>query len=529
MADYYSLLAKAVANLPNKSMPSARRAIYERARKALIGQLRTLEPALAEADVKREETALDAAIQRLEALFLAAPVAVPTQAAAPPIASSGAAPVGHPPTAKPILSPPRAPAPPASGAAAPPAPRAPIAPPLRRPAPAQPNAPAETPPQIQTSFPNAPAPVAAAPPIVAHDQAVGDDRYAPAVAPPAFSEPLSPPLRAANGASRPSAPRQGETQKRSIWPLIGLAVLVGIVAAVAFAAIQLRQKPQDLAIKEPEAATQKAEDTAQNKVVQRVPAAGAPSPVAEPPAPAASPSPSTTPTPSIESTPTPAATPTPAPSSTPAASSSQDQGAAAAAPVPSPAPNAPTDQATQQPNAPIAVAARAALLIAVASDPQKPAVDLGTVVWSLVPGVGGAGPSIRAEADIPDAKMHAVMTIQKNTVASLPATHTIDLRVTFADGSEIKGIKDMALPQLRRDDPPGADAVSGARAKINDNYFLVGLTKSDSDMAHNLDLIATRNWFDFPLLLNDDRIAKLTFEKAAEGDRIVSQALAAWK
>ena len=47
--------------------------------------------------------------------------------------------------------------------------------------------------------------------------------------------------------------------------------------------------------------------------------------------------------------------------------------------------------------------------------------------------------------------------------------------------------------------------------------------------ARNLDLIATRAWFDFPVLLNDDRIAKLTFEKGAEGERIIAAALAAWK
>ena len=171
------------------------------------------------------------------------------------------------------------------------------------------------------------------------------------------------------------------------------------------------------------------------------------------------------------------------------------------------------------------------MLVAVASDPQKPAITLGTVVWALIPAGAGLGavPGVRAEVDIPDAKLHAVMTIQKNTVASLPASHTIDLRVTFADGAEIKGIKDIALPQLRRDDPPGADPVTGARAKINDSYYLVGLAKTDADMAHNLDLIATHNWFDFPLLLNDDRIAKLTFEKSTEGDRVVALALAAWK
>ena len=65
--------------------------------------------------------------------------------------------------------------------------------------------------------------------------------------------------------------------------------------------------------------------------------------------------------------------------------------------------------------------------------------------------------------------------------------------------------------------------------KINDSYFLIGLNRADADVARNVDEIATRGWFDFPLLLNDDRIAKLTFEKAADGDRVVNEALAAWK
>ena len=69
MADYYSLLARAVANLPKTSPPSTRRAIYERARKALTNQLRSLKPQLPESDIAREERALDEAVARLEAEF----------------------------------------------------------------------------------------------------------------------------------------------------------------------------------------------------------------------------------------------------------------------------------------------------------------------------------------------------------------------------------------------------------------------------------------------------------------------------
>lgn len=65
MADYYSLLARAIAALP-QSAPEARQAVYERARKALFNQLRSIQPPVAEADIEAEGRALDEAIARLE-------------------------------------------------------------------------------------------------------------------------------------------------------------------------------------------------------------------------------------------------------------------------------------------------------------------------------------------------------------------------------------------------------------------------------------------------------------------------------
>ena len=69
MADYHSLLMRAVANLPNAGTPATREAIYGRARKALLEQLRSLRPPLPESDIGREESALDAAIAQIEARF----------------------------------------------------------------------------------------------------------------------------------------------------------------------------------------------------------------------------------------------------------------------------------------------------------------------------------------------------------------------------------------------------------------------------------------------------------------------------
>ncbi|MGA3343101.1 MAG: hypothetical protein ABSD11_21555, partial [Methylocella sp.] len=65
MADYYPLLAKAVAGLPN-STAETRHAIYERARKALFGQLRNLDPPVPAETIEREAQALERAVAQLE-------------------------------------------------------------------------------------------------------------------------------------------------------------------------------------------------------------------------------------------------------------------------------------------------------------------------------------------------------------------------------------------------------------------------------------------------------------------------------
>jgi hypothetical protein len=65
MTDYYPLLAKAVAGL-EKNEPDQRRALYERARTALVAQLRGLDPPLTESEITRERLALEESIRKVE-------------------------------------------------------------------------------------------------------------------------------------------------------------------------------------------------------------------------------------------------------------------------------------------------------------------------------------------------------------------------------------------------------------------------------------------------------------------------------
>ena len=545
MADYQSLLTRAVANLPPSSPAASRQAIYDRARRALVTQLRSLRPPLPESDIAREETSLDKAIAAVEANF--APADAPPGAnAAPPPASSPAAPAAksppsgaraptapvgrapfaaaHPETAaqpqpspaaahspsrsapttpvagsSPGYGPPPAPVRPAppTGAAAPsrtgPQPARPSAPGTAfstllepRPAPARPSAavgaarpsvsPASgrpvvpprgeadgaKPPPIQVALPNADG--AAAPPVIA---AVADEdtpatanlaSVAPGDRTSPINSPDAPPISAnraedaddeapalepvfndviprpdAEGA-RPVAP-SAPVEKRRAWPWAALAVVFGIVLSVAVIAIVMRQKPQDLAIHPPAPPTETAQAPA--KIAQRA----QPSAQGESPPPAAVP-PAAVPPAAVPRAPPPAA----------AQGAGQPQAAQPAA-----GGGAPSDAQSHAPaEAPtettLPTAARAAMLIASADNPQKPVVNLGSTVWSTIPAPQDqpSGVAVQAEADIPDLKMHASMILRKNSDPTLQATHTIDLKFTFQEGAPFKGFKDVGLPQTRK-------------------------------------------------------------------------------
>jgi hypothetical protein len=65
MADYFTLINKAINGLPEQNSET-RKAVYDRARTALLKQLRGMTPALPEKDITRERLALEEAIRKLE-------------------------------------------------------------------------------------------------------------------------------------------------------------------------------------------------------------------------------------------------------------------------------------------------------------------------------------------------------------------------------------------------------------------------------------------------------------------------------
>ena len=72
MADYFSVIHGAVQNLDPNTV-GTRRETYERARKAMLGRLRSAQPVLPIAVIDAELVSLNEAIERVEALFAESP------------------------------------------------------------------------------------------------------------------------------------------------------------------------------------------------------------------------------------------------------------------------------------------------------------------------------------------------------------------------------------------------------------------------------------------------------------------------
>src|SRR5262245_44924175 len=127
MADYHPLIARAVAGL-EKNTGENRRALYQRAREALVAQLRGVQPALDESEITRERLALEEAIRKVEADAARAT----REAVRPAMARRPEPPRPMPraPSMPPSASPPRPAAPPPPPADAAPAPAPPAPPPV---------------------------------------------------------------------------------------------------------------------------------------------------------------------------------------------------------------------------------------------------------------------------------------------------------------------------------------------------------------------------------------------------------------
>ncbi len=184
-----------------------------------------------------------------------------------------------------------------------------------------------------------------------------------------------------------------------------------------------------------------------------------------------------------------------------------------------------------QPGPQAPVAQRVVLYDEDPSDPQGKQY-VGQVVWRTdqVGGTNGqpSDLAIRGDIDIPDRKFKMTFLIRRNNDSSLPASHTAELTFIlppdFAGGAidNVPGILMKSNEQAR------GTPLAGLAVKVTDGFFLVGLSNVDADRSRNIQLLKERSWFDIPLVYTNKRRAIIAMEKGAPGERAFNDAFAAW-
>ncbi|MFB6419192.1 MULTISPECIES: hypothetical protein [Bradyrhizobium] len=529
MADYYPLIARAIAALDPNAPGESRRALYERARTALIAQLRSVQPPLSESEITRERLSLEEAVRKVEseAAQRAREASRPggggrsgssgdafRRASTRATEGNAAAASPPPPRTRPAPPPPRADRPSFNVDDQGEAQRPPRAPRFDAPRQPGPSAPPPMPEPAGRDRTGARRPPDAGPPLppapgvrgfrditadandlggaAAQASRAARRTYANVPSPTPEFDRLEPSLENRAGESeapysydesieeaeryapQPSSPRpriapEREAKKRvrtgSAFPFKS-AIAVGIVLILVGAGILWGKQ-----------------------LVQIVNGFIKPSAtqVADTPAPAQ-------------------------PQSKPKIPDRVGQ-----------------PSASDQPVAP--VAQKVVLYDEDPSDP-KGKQYVGSVVWRLEPikasGNQKADVAVRADIEIPDRKFKMTMSFRRNTDSSLPASHTAEL--TFILPPDFPGGSVSNVPGIlmKSNEQARGTPLAGLAVKVTDGFFLVGLSNVDADRSRNVQLLKERSWFDVPLVYANQRRAIIAIEKGAPGERAFNDAFAQW-
>src|SRR6266446_6236187 len=157
---------------------------------------------------------------------------------------------------------------------------------------------------------------------------------------------------------------------------------------------------------------------------------------------------------------------------------------------------------------------------------------VGSVIWRTEQIKASAGQkadiAVRADVDIPDRKFKMTMSFRRNTDTSLPASHTAELTFILPPDFSGGGVGNVPGILMKSNEQARGTPLAGLAVKVTDGFFLVGLSNVDADRQRNLQLLKERSWFDVPLVYVNQRRAIIAIEKGAPGERAFNDAFAAW-
>jgi hypothetical protein len=194
------------------------------------------------------------------------------------------------------------------------------------------------------------------------------------------------------------------------------------------------------------------------------------------------------------------------------------------------APAAPTPAPGAQP----AVSA-AQKVVLYEEDPADPNGKrfVGSAIWrtETVTPAPGQPPelAIRADIEVPERKLAVTWSLRRNTDKGLPATHTVEIMFKLPADFPAGGISNVPGILMKQAESTRGVPLAGLAVKVTPGFYLIGLSNLEADKERNLQLLKERGWFDIPVVYNNNRRAILAMEKGSPGERVFADAFKAWK
>jgi hypothetical protein len=192
----------------------------------------------------------------------------------------------------------------------------------------------------------------------------------------------------------------------------------------------------------------------------------------------------------------------------------------------------PSSAATPGSQATPGVAQRVVLYEEDSNDPQGKRF-VGSAIWrteTVSPGPGLAPELVvRADVTIPERRMSMTWSMRRNTDQALPASHTIEIMFTLPSDFVGGGIANVPGLLMKQSEQTRGTPLAGLAVKVTNGFFLIGLSAVDADVQRNMQLIKERPWFDIPIVYTNGGRAILAMEKGPPGDRAFADAFTAWE
>jgi hypothetical protein len=168
-------------------------------------------------------------------------------------------------------------------------------------------------------------------------------------------------------------------------------------------------------------------------------------------------------------------------------------------------------------------------------DPNDPAGKraVGSAIWRTEAVTAGTGKTpelaVRADIEIPERKISMTWTLRRDTDPGRSTSHTIEIMFKLPPDFPSGGIFNVPGIWMKQAEQTQGTALAGLAVKVTTGYFLIGLSGAPADKERNIQLLKERPWFDIPIVYTNNRRAILAMEKGTPGERAFAQAFAAWE